>query len=191
MTPAPSWLSLLLLVFSCGQPSRPPAPAVRDLTRVEVEGTGIWLAGAASAIDTDDPCCGLAYTGNAYDDAIATCAPPAEAGHEDCGDGRTGVYPGLADDRICGERRRCVPLSRARLVIHDDTPVEATDHDGNPLPRLPASAPAPLVLDRSKLVAVTTGSGPSARVELVAVDHGRAYTIHIARGAIARVTASP
>ncbi|HUS64374.1 MAG TPA: hypothetical protein VMZ28_07510 [Kofleriaceae bacterium] len=192
MTRAPSCGVLVLLLLACQKaPAPAPAPAVRDLTRVEVEGTVIWVAGGASEIDTDDPCCGLTYTGNTYEDAIATCAPPAEAGAEDCGADRSAVYPGLADDRVCGERRRCVPRARARLLVADATPVEAEDHDGHPLPRGAAADAAPLVLDRSNLVAVTTGAGATARRELVAVDHGAAYTIHIAHGAITRVAVTP
>ena len=190
MTRAP--LCAVLLFLACQRATAPaPAPAVRDLTRTDVEGAVIWMAGAPSAIDTDDPCCGLAYTGNTYEDAIATCAPPAPAGAEDCGADRSAVYPGLADDPVCGERRRCVPRPRARIIIADTTPVDAADHDGNPLPRGANTPPAPLLLDRSNLLAITTGTGPAARRELIALDHGASYTIHIARGAITRVTATP
>ena len=86
---------------------------------------------------------------------------------DECGERRAAVYPGLADDPVCGERRRCVPLPSVRVIAEDATNVTVDDDVG-----------------RDGFVTVSIGG----KTQLVAVDYGARYTIVVRGGAIASVT---
>jgi len=167
----------LVVLAACGSASQDPAPsnvakvpttqsqrelAARDVTALET-GTKyrVWLErGRDEGLDPNDPCCGLAYDGNKYEDALASCAIK----DDDCAPGFQPVYPGLADDRVCGERRRCVPQPFVRFREGDRTG-EYTR----------------IALEREGFIVVASG-------ERVAVDYGGKYTITLRDGRIERVT---
>lgn len=189
-------ISILLLLAACGSP--PPAAAprpvgatslvAREFTTTPEWGattTTVWIDPTRVAgISVDDGCCGLWYDGAQYDDARATCAPE---GTDECADDLWTVTPGLADDPVCGERRRCVPYPEARVVVLDASAVTATDMEGDPLPSGRDAAQvkhAPVAVTREgAFVSVEIGD----RSQLVAVDHGVRYTIYVKGGAIERV----
>lgn len=188
--------ALLLLLLACGSPpaasspsnatpaTAPPATVlvVRELVDAEGVAHRVWIQpGRESQIETNHPCCGLAYDGNRYDDALASCA--ARDDDTDCGPRKTGVYPGLADDAICGSRRRCVPLPEVRVVVHDRTMVEGSDAEGNPLGGEPTKH-RPVHLGPDGFVDLTI----AGRAERVAVDYGSRYTIEVRGNRIARIT---
>lgn len=141
----------------------------------------VWLErDHAGALDTHDPCCGLSYDGNKYDDRITTCA----SGPDTCSPGTTPVYPGIAADSLCKGQRRCVPYPQARVVVTDKTPVTAVDAEGEALPQGDARiAHRPVVLGREGFVVVTIGG----TAERVAMDYGSRYTIVVAGGQIDRI----
>lgn len=196
-------LCFLVALTACGSspPASPtmvnsvaPTPTEPDPTRELVArsftetDTGValrvWLGPDRDRnIDTSDPCCGLAYDGNRYDDALASCA----LADDECGPGKDGVYPGLADDPVCGERRRCVPLPLARLIVRDGTSATAVDGDDQPLAAGsdPSAVPHAMVtLGREGFVYVTIAD----RTERIALDYGSRYTITVAGGRIERVS---
>ncbi|HTL35325.1 MAG TPA: hypothetical protein VL326_19485 [Kofleriaceae bacterium] len=143
----------------------------------------VWVGNdRLSHVDTDDPCCGLSYDGNRFNDALASCTTDDDG----CGPGTQPIYPGLADDPVCGERRRCMPVPLARLIVRDDTKVEAYDGDEQPLVKgrdASRVAYAPVALGREGFVYVTTAD----RTERIALDYGSRYTISVERGRIESV----
>jgi hypothetical protein len=190
-----AWLALA----ACG--SSNPGPTIGnavptnagralEMRQVQDAETGsrlsIWLEpGRESSVDTHDPCCGVSYDGNKYDDTLATCGADKESDEDGCGPGTTGVYPGIADDQVCGERRRCVPYPAVRVVVEDGTQVTGQDADDKPLAIGTASVShRPVVVGREGFVAVTVAGKP----ETVAVDFGSRYTIVVRGGHIERVT---
>src|SRR5678815_4601472 len=129
----------MILLVACGSPASPAhspsnvathaEPTRRELAlRQLVDHAGakhaLWLEpGHESGVDTNDPCCGFSYDGDRYNDALATCAVAAKQ----CPAGTSPVYPGLADDHVCGALRRCVPDPQLRVIVHDTTPVHGVD----------------------------------------------------------------
>jgi hypothetical protein len=194
-------LSVLLLV-GCGGGTRgtdpvpsnsaaaapaPPVPVRGPFVRELVEDEHrtqhvVWIErGHAGVLDTRDHCCGISYDGDKYDDAITTC----ELAPDTCAPGTTPVYPGIADDKVCGERRRCVPSPQARVVVTDGTPVTAVDAEDEPLPQGDAKvAHKPVTPGREGFVVVTVGGS----VQRVALDYGERYTIVVHGGRIDRIT---
>ena len=134
----------------------------------EHAGRTLWMLPGRDANLTDtDPCCGLAYDGNRYADSLATCATI----DDECGPDRTPVYPGIVGDRVCGERRRCVPPARARLIVRDHTKALAVDFDDQPLPSgadSAAVAHAPVTLGRPGFIKVKVDDKPA---QLVTMDY--------------------
>ncbi|HEY5927296.1 MAG TPA: hypothetical protein VIV11_36665, partial [Kofleriaceae bacterium] len=134
-------------------------------------------------VDTNDPCCGVSYDGNRYDDTLASCAVKGD----ECGPGKTAVYPGLADDRVCGTKRRCVPLPLARVIVNDATVVDARDAEDQPLAKgsdAGAVAHKPVTIGREGFINVRIAD----RGERVALDYGSRYTIVVRGGRIERIT---
>jgi hypothetical protein len=160
-----------------------PTPTLQLKSIVDHEGAAyaVWLQHEReSGIDTADHCCGLSYDGNKYDAPRATCAV-----NDECGPTRAAVYPGLANDPLCGEHRRCVPLPAARIVVEDDTEVTAVDANEASVPVGGADTEHALVdVGREGFVVVTV----AGKTQLVAVDYGARYTIVVRSGAIERVT---
>jgi hypothetical protein len=156
--------------------------------------TEVWIEpGHEGSMNTDDPCCGLSYDGNWTDDRIATCAAEPGEGTE-CGPGRTTPYWGsLADDPVCGERPRCVPLPEARIILLDATAATSTDSDGVPVPtgadaRAVAYGRVSGERDGGTLLQISLEAGGKQRQELVALDFGARYTIFVRAGRIERVS---
>jgi hypothetical protein len=103
-------------VIADGSEHRITVPASDDeLTRIEIEGwRPIWVrvpVGGSTTLSTH-PCCGITFDSNSYDDAIATCAPDGGA----CPIERDELHPAIAADALCGERERCVPRRKLRVV---------------------------------------------------------------------------
>ncbi|MDB4962595.1 MAG: hypothetical protein JWP01_2594 [Myxococcales bacterium] len=194
-------ITTLLMMTACGAEPRPPtvvqgrAPGsaneltARDFITTPEHGsitTTVWIEPSRVAgIAVDDPCCGLWYDGAQYADANATCAP---AGNDECDDALWTVRPGLADDPVCGERRRCMPLPQARIVVLDGSAVTAEDLTGELLPSGRDAAQLKHgrvgVTREGAFVMVAIGT----RRQMVAVDLGARYTIYVQGGAIQRVT---
>lgn len=196
-------LAAMVAASSCGpsrgEPERPHRGAGGELVAREfIEGDWgairhrVWIEpGRESGIDTDDPCCGLWYDGNQYADQLAACATPADDGDEACASDQWEVSPGIADDRVCGERTRCVPLPAARLVVLDYSKASATDGDERLLPTgsdPSAVAHAPVQVTREGAFVAVKMSAGVERSELVAVDFGSRYTITVRAGRVVRVT---
>lgn len=164
---------------------------MRDLSRIEVDDVPIWIdVGRERAVYEDFR--GIAYGGNRDDDDLATCADPAA--DEDCEAGRTLVYPGSAWDPVCGERHRCMPLARARIITSDHTGVLVRDEFADPLPIGCSVDETPFVtIDPGVMgtLAVTTRRGSAAQFELIALDYGAAYTIHVSEYRVMRITQEP
>lgn len=181
----------ILAVAACGHGSssatnpsnREAVPrSSNDLVVKEVQQREVWLLeGREGSLDTNDACCGVAYDGNRYEDALATCAV-----NDECPAGHAPVYPGIADDKVCGAQRRCVPLPEARVIVEDDTKVVAIDGDGQPLAvgTDRSVAHRRVVIGREGFVTVTIG----AHAQSVALDYGARYTIVARAGRIERVT---
>ena len=167
----------LVVLVACGSASQEPAPsnlakvptvqAQRELIAREVAETEsgikhrVWLEhGRDNSLDPNDPCCGLAYDGNKYEDSLASCAIKADH----CAPGFQPVYPGIADDKVCGERRRCVPQPFVRFSENGRT----GDYSR-------------VTLEREGFIVVASG-------ERVAVDYGGKYTITLRGGRVERVT---
>jgi len=193
---------LLLLAVACGSPSlvpptnstpqtggAAPEPVLVARDFIEAENGArhrVWIeAGNDGHIDTTDACCGVSYDGNRYDDSLATCAA-TEADDAECGPGRDAVHPGLADDAVCGARRRCVPQPEVRIVVRDQTSVEAFDSDDRPIASVrDVTAPHQAIsLGRDGFLNVRV----AGRSEQIAVNYGSRYTIEIQRDQIARIT---
>jgi len=194
------WIVPVLALSGCGASSSvAPAPSnttadpvavARDDRQLEArsftEGGAthlVWIGlDRIPNIDTNDACCGLAYDGNRYDDSLASCATAID----ECRPGEEAVYPGLADDHVCGDRRRCVPLPLARLIVRDDTQADAVDGEEQPLNtgRDATTAHRPVTIGRQGFVYVTIAQ----RTERVALDYGGRYTITVGGGHIERVT---
>jgi hypothetical protein len=110
-----------------GGEHRIPGVAASDteLTRVDIEGwRPIWVRVPIDGEVTlsAHPCCGVTFDSNTYDDAIATCAPPGGA----CTGDVTEVPHTLAEDPVCGDRPRCVPRRKLRVVqtrVRDDSAI--------------------------------------------------------------------
>jgi hypothetical protein len=155
----------------------------------------VWIErGREPSINTKDPCCAVSYDGNRYLDRLATCAAAAPPGAEDCGREKQAVYPGLADDRVCGERRRCVPMPAVRIVVLDDTAVTAVDSAERPLARGTDPAVvlyAPVSIDREGFVVVQMKKAATEQSEKIAADYGSHYTIYVRGGRVERVTRDP
>ena len=169
---------------SADQPTT--AKQIFDIRTFVNEQTGaersVWIeTSRVESVDTNDPCCGLAYDGDKYNDKLASCAIK----DDECAPGFAPVYPGIADDQVCGERRRCVPLPAVRVVVADGTPVTALDAVEEEVPvGGPDVAHRQIEIGREGFVVVKVGG----REERVAVDYGSRYTIVVAGGRIDRVT---
>jgi hypothetical protein len=195
--------ALLIVVASCSgggelqplqerhtaaiQPAHPTRTALapREFTEPNGRRTTVWIEpGREAGISTTDPCCGLWYDGNQYNEAVATCAP---AGHDECADEVWSVHPGLAEDRVCGERRRCVPRPEARVITLTGDRVVAEDAEGAPL----ATGTEPEQVPYSRVLTSREGAFVTVRgkqVGVVAVDYGSRYTIYTRDGRIDRIT---
>ncbi|MBS1117952.1 MAG: hypothetical protein H6Q90_180 [Deltaproteobacteria bacterium] len=144
-----------------------------ELVPLVVDQAGVvWfrIAPGEDVMLSDHPCCFLEYAGNKYDDAIATCARPHEAL---CPDPLDTVQPGLADDKVCGERRRCVRYPEVRLVARgatEDSPYELAPTDLSNLYHLPE-----------------TFAGKPLEPAAIAVDRAYRYTVWIDAGRVVRV----
>jgi hypothetical protein len=188
-------LSLVLLA-ACGSPSREPAMsnvaatssapekqafAIRKFVAQESGAEHlVWIEREHEGfMNTNDPCCGVAYDGDKYNDKLASCAI-----HDDeCAPGFAPVYPGIADDPVCGERRRCVPLPAVRIVVADNTQVAGVDEEDLAIGG-PQVAHRQVEIGREGFVTLDV----AGRIERVAVDYGSRYTIVVREGRIERVT---
>jgi hypothetical protein len=167
----------------------------REEPSAQPSSVSVWIErDRETSINTEDPCCGVSYDGNRYLDRLATCAAVARTGADDCGPDKQAVYPGLADDRVCGERRRCVPMPAVRIVVLDDTVVTAVDSRERPLARGTDPAVvlhAPVSIDRMGFVVVGMQQGATEQSEKIAADYGSHYTIYVRGGRVERVTRDP
>jgi hypothetical protein len=146
----------------------------------------VWIDPARIAgMSLDDPCCGLWYDGGQYAATNATCAPN---GKDACADPLWTVTPGLAEDPVCGTRRRCMPLPEVRVIVLDGGAVIARDLTEEALPR--GSDDAKLAYGRVRVTreGAFVAVGEGKRQQLVAVDLGVRYTIYVRGGSIERVT---
>ena len=188
----------VLLLAACGASPSREQPAVSNVTTTSptpeqqafeirkfvAEESGaehlVWIDRTReSSIDTNDPCCGVAYDGDKYNDKLASC----EIRKGECPPDHVGVYPGIAGDPVCGERRRCVPLPAVRVVVADSTEVVGLD-DENLAIGGPDVAHRRVMIGREGFVILDI----AGRVERVAVDYGSRYTIVVRGGRIERVT---
>ncbi|NUP11913.1 MAG: hypothetical protein HOW73_38190 [Polyangiaceae bacterium] len=177
------------------EPASSPEPAAAlpssgMLHRAELGRSLVWVEpGGERFVDTDDACCGVAYQGNKYDDRIATCAVDTNAQTE-CAPGYAGVYPGLAADSVCGERRRCAPLAQVRVIAVNPVGVRAGSHDSDEITiarSLEEARFEPFNPGRQGMIQIGIARGSNEHVELVALDHGLSYTIYVGDMGVTRV----
>jgi hypothetical protein len=155
-----------------------------ELTRVDIEGwRPIWVRVPIDGEVTlsAHPCCGVTFSSNTYDDAIATCAPPGGA----CTGDVTEVPHTLAADPVCGDRPRCVPRSKLRVVQARAGDESAIVDENGEVYR--ASEAAGLVYPNIADM-FTFAVGDAQRRQDIAMDRGATYTVHLDGDEVTGVT---
>ncbi|HUQ08305.1 MAG TPA: hypothetical protein VM261_37690 [Kofleriaceae bacterium] len=162
-------------------------PASEDeLTRVEIEGwRPIWVhvpPGGETWLSSH-ACCGVTFDSNTYDDAIATCAPPGGT----CPIDVVEVPHSLAADPVCGDRPRCVPRSKLRVVqARSGAEITIVDENGEVYR---AGEEAGLVYPNIADMFTFAVDGSDQRQD-VAMDRGATYSIFLDGAAVTRVSAT-